>query len=143
MRIGGRPLGWSIEDLRVRWVSVAAVGALAIVLVVAVIASRDAVNRRKRQSARIELWELRQHLRRYYVDFGYYPSTDQGLDFLFGSEEIDAGIFRGTGPHLRLPRDPWGRPFVYESDGNSYILKSLGPGGAGGDRDLTTSGGPE
>lgn len=95
----------------------------------------------KHAEARAELSQLGEHLQRYYKDFGYYPTTDQGLDFLLGSEEIDAGIFRGNAPHIRLLCDPWGHPFVYESDGNSYLLKSLGPGGRGTDPTLTVTAG--
>jgi hypothetical protein len=95
---------------------------------------------KKRAEARAELSELSDHLRRYYKDFGNFPTTDQGLDFLLGSPEIDAGIFRGPMPEgLALLRDPWGHPFKYESDGDSYILKSLGPTGNGSDSDLTVT----
>jgi len=94
----------------------------------------------KRVEARAELSELSEHLNRYYKDFGNFPTTEQGLDFLLGSDELDSGILRGPLPQrLPLLRDPWGRPFKYESDGNSYFLKSLGPTGHDNDPDLTIS----
>ena len=34
----------------------------------------------------------------------------------------------------RLPLDPWGNPYFYQSDGNNYVLKSFGADGVeGGD----------
>jgi len=120
------------------------IGAFAIVLAIAlVVRIGNANDRKKRAAAHVELSELSEHLRRYYRDFGYYPTTSQALDFLLGSEELDAGIFRGPAPRFHLPLDPWGHRFAYQSDGNSYLLKSLGPSGAESDPDLTISGGPD
>ncbi len=40
----------------------------------------------------------------------------------------------------KLAKDPWGRAYIYESDGESYRLKSLGAdqreGGAGSGADI-------
>jgi general secretion pathway protein G len=42
-----------------------------------------------------------------------------------------------------VPLDPWGTQYFYQSDGNAYILKSLGadgkPGGSGKDEDIDGS----
>jgi general secretion pathway protein G len=38
-------------------------------------------------------------------------------------------VYDNGGYIERLPRDPWGHPYFYQSDGNSYVLKSLGPDG--------------
>jgi general secretion pathway protein G len=32
----------------------------------------------------------------------------------------------------RIPADPWGHPYFYQSDGNSYVLKSYGADGVEG-----------
>ena len=41
-------------------------------------------------SSRAESTDLREaisfHLRQYYLDFGYYPTSEQGLDFFLASE---------------------------------------------------------
>ena len=90
----------------------------------------------KRSAALAELSDLKVMLERYRTDNGYYPTTLQGLDAIM-NDEIDPGMIRPPMPPTHAPRDPWGHPFKYESDGNSYLLKSFGPGGAGDDPDLT------
>jgi general secretion pathway protein G len=95
-----------------------------------VIRSRNA---RKHAAAIEELSVIRQYLNRYYIDNGFYPTTDQGLNALISSDpdELDPGMIHPGPPPSRRRRllDPWGRPFEYESDGNSYLLKSLGSSG--------------
>ena len=49
--------------------------------------------------------------------------------------EVDAG--RWNGPYLKkgLPKDPWGRPYVYRQQSQhhqDYDLASLGPDGSEG-----------
>ena len=46
------------------------------------------------------------------------------------ADELDPGmILAGATAVLGQLLDPWGHPFEYESDGNYYFLKSLGPSG--------------
>jgi general secretion pathway protein G len=98
---------------------------------------RNELYRKKRAMARAELASITTSLDSYYLHNGYYPTTNRGLGALMNQDEIDPGIIRPPVPPFRMPRDPWGHSFVYESDGNSYVLKSLGPTGNGGDPDLT------
>lgn len=113
------------------------IGALAIALVlVLVVRNRNAVKEKKRAIARVELSEIRNGLNRYYLDNGYFPTTEQGLGAL-EPDGIDPGILRPAPIRSRPLLDPWGHPFEYESDGNSYVLESLGPSGTQGDSDLT------
>ena len=67
------------SNLRLCWGSVAAVGALAIVLAIAsVYRVRNAINQKKRALARAELAAIKSALSRYYIDNGYFPTTEQG-----------------------------------------------------------------
>ena len=95
-----------------------------------VIRSRNA---RRHAAAVEELSVIKECLNRYYIDNGFYPTTDQGLSALMSSDpdQLDPGMIRPGPPPSRRRRllDPWGRPFEYESDGNSYFLKSLGSSG--------------
>jgi general secretion pathway protein G len=88
---------------------------------------------RRHAAAVEELSEIKQRLNRYYIDNGFYPTTDQGLSALrpWDPDELDPGMIIPAPPPSRRLRllDPWGRPFEYESDGNSYLLKSLGSSG--------------
>jgi Type II secretion system (T2SS), protein G len=107
-----------------------------------------AINHHRHAIARVELSELRKGLTRYYFDNGYYPTTDEGLGALIPSlkmplDDKDPGILRPAPWYSRPLLDPWGRPFIYESEGDSsYVLKSLGADGTGNDPGLTTSNSP-
>ena len=131
------------SDFRIRRFATATIGALAIALVfVLVVRNSNAVKEKKRAIARVELSEIRNGLNRFYLEKGYFPTTDQGLGALtpsrlFPPGEIDPGILRPAPMGSRPLLDPWGRPFEYQSDGNSYVLESLGPSGTEADSDLT------
>ena len=128
-----------------------AAAALAIALVVAIGGERISLNRARDSRARAQIAELQEALRRYYLDNDAYPTTYQGLEALVGdyiqggSSEIDPGMVYprlpppGSGPLL----DPWRHPYSYESDGQSYELKSFGPdsflGGSSEDAALVAS----
>lgn len=88
----------------------------------------------------------------YHLHNDAYPATEQGLAAL-RSTPIGGDPPRSwRGPYLRqpVPRDPWGREYLYVSPGivnsTSYDLYSLGrdgkPGGAGEDADITSWNGP-
>ena len=64
----------------------------------------------------------------YEIDCGKYPRTMDGLEALKNRKEGEK-ICKHWGPDpyaKKLPKDAWGRPFIYESDGKSYKLISLG-----------------
>ena len=131
------------ENLRAHWRSALALAVLATVLSVPlVIRSRNA---RKHAAAIEELSLIKKCLNRYYIDNGFYPTTDQGLSALMssGPDQLDPGmIIPAPPPSRRRPLlDSWGRPFEYESDGNSYLLKSLGSSGVESS-DLTINSSP-
>ena len=70
-------------------------------------------------------------MNRYYLDYGIYPTTDEGLAALLPSadpaDELDPGMILGAPPPSSGQLlDPWGHPFEYKSDGNYYFLESLG-----------------
>ena len=136
-----------IGDFRIRRFFAVTFVAFGIVLVIGlVIRSRNAVNESKRAIARIELSELRNGLIRYYQDNGRFPNTEEGLGALVPSlrlapDGVDPEILHPSPMRSRPLIDPWGHPFEYQSDGNSYFLKSLGPGGTESDshRDFNLS----
>jgi general secretion pathway protein G len=95
---------------------------------------RGATDRAKRTKAQADISELKTALDRYYLDNGSYPTTDQGLQALVTpptSGNIPANYEQG-GYIERVPNDPWGHPYYYQSDGNSYVLKSFGADGVEG-----------
>ncbi len=100
-----------------------------------------AADKAKRVQAQADLAEIKTALDRYYLDNGYYPSTDQGLSALVTpptNGRVPANYESG-GYIERLPMDPWGTPYFYQSYGNSYVLKSFGPDGVESADDIDAS----
>jgi general secretion pathway protein G len=100
--------------------------------------------------AQVEVFGLA--LDAYRLDNDYYPSTAQGLEALHRPPAGAPAARNWRGPYLKkaVPLDPYGRPYVYRSPGDSnpdtYDLLSLGrdgaQGGSGEDADVTSWGGP-
>ena len=77
----------------------------------------------------------------YRLDNDYYPSTDQGLAALTQAPATEPLPRGWRGPYLKrdVPPDPWGRPYIYRSPGDSmpgsYDLLTLGRDGRAGGQD--------
>jgi general secretion pathway protein G len=71
----------------------------------------------------------------YEVDNGAYPPSLQAL-ITKGSE------LHWNGPYLKktaIPKDDWGKEFIYTLKDNGYELRSSGPNGTAGDNDDITN----
>ena len=102
----------------------------------------------KQLKAKIQIESLETTLKLYRLDNGTYPDTQQGLQALV--EKPEAGNIPTKwreGGYLekgRLPKDPWGRDFIYLSPGTygEYDLISYGadgvPGGDGKNKDINS-----
>ena len=122
-------------------VGILVVGLLATIVIQSL---RGASDKAKRTKARADIAELKKALDRYYLDNGYYPTTDQGLRALVTppTNGFLPLVYYSGGYLERLPKDPWGNPYFYQSDGNSYVLKSLGPDGIESADDIDASQSP-
>ena len=88
----------------------------------------------------------------YRLDNDVFPTTAQGLEALRVQPTLGDPPRNWRGPYLRklVPRDPWGRPYLYVAPGKenptSYDAYTLGRdgaiGGEGEDADITSWGGP-
>jgi general secretion pathway protein G len=102
------------------------------------------------EAAKVQIRSLEGALDAYKLDNGFYPGTEQGLDALIKKPESgripsrwrDGGYLKPA----RIPKDPWGKDFVYLSPGNEgreYDIISYGadnePGGEGYDADVESS----
>ena len=70
-------------------------------------------------------------LKLYELDNGFLPTTAQGLQALLQKPTTTPMPENWSGPYLeKLPVDPWGRPYQYQSPGTNrphdYDLSSLG-----------------
>lgn len=96
----------------------------------------------KQKAAKAQISMIGTALDAFRLDLGSYPSTEQGLDAL----RKNPGSGAWDGPYLSkdVPRDPWGRPYVYRAPGEhgDYDLYSLGSdgqeGGEGESADVTS-----
>jgi len=76
----------------------------------------------------IQVQRLAEALERYRADCGRYPNVSVGLRGLV-EEDTVAGW---RGPYIKkVPRDPWGRPFLYLPSGD--VLSYGADGKPGGD----------
>jgi len=98
----------------------------------------------KVKTTQLQMDALKTALQDYYLDNGSYPTTEQGLKALVDkpSSSPEPANYSPDG-YLKgktLPKDSWGRDFIYEADGASYTLESYGKdgkvGGAGYDLDI-------
>jgi general secretion pathway protein G len=76
---------------------------------------------------------------------GFYPTTDMGLDALVkgpAGRECKNWDPEGLIKDKKVPKDAWDHDFNYESDGNKYVIRSLGadgkPGGERFDKDISS-----
>ncbi|MBV8054997.1 MAG: type II secretion system major pseudopilin GspG [Deltaproteobacteria bacterium] len=94
---------------------------------------RSATDKAKRVKAQADISQLKSALDRYYLDAGSYPSSDQGLPALIAAPTSGNDPKEWGGPYIeRIPLDPWGHSYFYQSDGNEYLLKSYGADGVEG-----------
>jgi len=95
----------------------------------------------KVKTARIQIQGFSAALDLYYLDNGRYPTSTEGLGAL--TQRPD-GAASWNGPYLNgnsVPKDPWGRPYVYKFPGQqgAYDIVSLGPEGREGDSSVAAA----
>lgn len=106
------------------------------------------VSEAKRTAARAQISAFALALDAYRLDLDDYPATSEGLEALRSAPTDQDRAARWRGPYLRqaVPKDPWGRSWIYLAPGEvnpaSFDLYSLGrdgaPGGEGEDADVTS-----
>ena len=77
------------------------------------------------------------------LDIGRFPNKEEGLELLNDPPKDERLARRWHGPYLSeaVPLDPWGNPYVYAPESDSYlVLYSMGAdgkaGGEGTDADV-------
>lgn len=75
------------------------------------------LDRSKVTTARVQVRSLETALGTMRLDIGRYPATAEGLNLLVAADP--KSVTGWAGPYLGggLPKDPWGRPYVYEPPG--------------------------
>ena len=81
----------------------------------------------KQRIAKTQIILIENAIKMYKLDTGTYPSTEQGLRALM---EKLPDVPNWDGPYLEkgIPKDPWGRDYLYKYPGEKYIyeITSLG-----------------
>ncbi len=119
--------GFTLVELMV---VIVIIGLLATVVVINVMPASD---RAAVTKAKADIATLEQGVEMYRLNNLRYPSSEEGLQALVAGDYI-----------RRLPNDPWGNAYQYQTpgaDGRDFQISSLGadgqPGGSGGDEDIT------
>lgn len=100
----------------------------------------------KRTQSLLQIKNIEQALQLFKLDNGFYPETQQGIEALVHAPEVGRipKNYRKEGYLDRVPKDPWGSPYVYLCPGihGDYDIVSYGadgvPGGEGEDADITS-----
>jgi general secretion pathway protein G len=100
----------------------------------------------KQLKAKMQIESIETALKLYKLDNGGYPTTNQGLDALVSRPETPPvpSKWRASGylEKGKVPKDPWGNPFIYLSPGvhDDFDIVTYGAdgvsGGEGKDQDI-------
>jgi general secretion pathway protein G len=93
--------------------------------------------------AKVEIANIENAMKFYRLDNFAYPSSEQGIDALV-NKPSDPNIknWKSNGYLARVPKDPWGNPYIYLNPGNQaeVDIYTLGadarPGGEGINADI-------
>ncbi|MBN2494034.1 MAG: type II secretion system major pseudopilin GspG [Deltaproteobacteria bacterium] len=108
------------------------VAILGMMMTIVTVAYVRYLDQSKVDGTKIQMANVVQALDAYKVQYGNYPTTEEGLQQI-----VAKGVMKN------LPKDKWDREFEYSRNSStSYSLKSLGadgtPGGEGFDEDLVS-----
>ncbi|MFZ5453098.1 MAG: type II secretion system major pseudopilin GspG [Thermodesulfobacteriota bacterium] len=91
------------------------------------------VGKAKQKAAQAQIQMLSTALDLFHLDVGRYPSEEEGLKVLVQKPD---NLPQWSGPYLEkgVPKDPWGREYIYKFPGEhgAYDLSTLGADGAPG-----------
>lgn len=119
--------GFTLIEIMVVVAILAILGATVVPLIM------DRPNEARVVKAKQDIRAIEAALDLYKLDNFNYPSTDQGLESLVSAPE-DAQNWKDGGYLKKLPKDPWGRDYLYLSPGENGAIDiySLGADGADG-----------
>lgn len=106
----------------------------------------NSLEKGKQGTARAEISALKTALQNFYIDQGFYPTTEMGLEALISQPSDGRVEDYPEGGYIdkrEIPTDPWGNEYEYTSPGSEnpeYEIVSHGrdglPGGDGFDADI-------
>lgn len=138
LNILNRPFGKTLAQAGMSLIEIIIVIALMGTLMTIIISKlTGAQDNAMEDSARLAMQQMDQTLQMYKVHNYKFPSTDEGLDALVTAP---ASAKRWRGPYIEKKKldDPWGQPYAYESDGQTFKIISAGKDGSVGTEDDLT-----
>lgn len=136
MNIYRKQQGFSLIEIMV---VVVIIGILASIVVPQLMSRPDEARKVK---AKQDILAIENALELYKLDNGFYPTTDQGLEALV-EKPSSAPEPEHWQPYLKsLPKDPWGRPYLYLQPGTHgdidiFTYGANGqPGGTGNNAEI-------
>lgn len=136
MNIYRKQQGFSLIEIMV---VVVIMGILASIVVPQLMSRPDEARKVK---AKQDILAIENALELYKLDNGFYPTTDQGLEALV-EKPSSAPEPEHWQPYLKsLPKDPWGRPYLYLQPGTHgdidiFTYGANGqPGGTGNNAEI-------
>lgn len=101
------------------------------------------LDKSKTVAAHVQMKSLKSAIETMRLDISRYPTQEEGLGLLVKAP--GDGVANWSGPYLSgaLPKDPWGRDYIYQApaDNQEPHIVTLGadgkPGGSGNDADIT------
>lgn len=128
--------GFSLIELMI---VITIIGILSIIVVPRLM---DIPKKARVQAAKNQIASFGTALDRYSLDNGQYPTSEQGLDALVNKPSTEPQPMNyNPGGYLKkkaIPKDPWGRDYIYKSPGENnreYDIISLGADGKEGGED--------
>lgn len=120
--------GFTLIEIMVVVAIIAILGATVVPLIM------DRPNEARVVRAKNDIGTIGSALELYKLDNFNYPSTEQGLQALVEkpSGDPEPANWKTGGYVKKLPKDPWGREYLYISEGNNFEIVSLGNDGAEG-----------
>lgn len=96
--------------------------------------------------AKLQMESISTALKKFYIDNGFYPATEQGLEALVRKPSVGRTPknYSPSGYLPKVPKDPWGTDYIYICPGKHgpFDLISYGAdgasGGTGGDADVNS-----
>jgi general secretion pathway protein G len=83
--------------------------------------------------AKADIKAIESAMNMFKLDNGFYPSSAEGIAALVQAPPR-AKRFNPDGYLAKVPTDPWGNEYVYQSDGRNIVIASMGADGVeGGD----------
>jgi general secretion pathway protein G len=81
--------------------------------------------------AKADIKAIEEAMNMFKLDNGFYPSAAEGIGALVQAPPR-AKRFNPDGYLSKVPTDPWGNEYLYQSDGRNIIVVSLGADGVEG-----------